>query len=211
MSYIKGFLSIHSRSHDDSLYDCPVQFTKDNINEKWYRAEFTDKDRSWTLLELVSAYNLKTFDESAVIIEILELGGQITNRVLAQLNPKYYKILLEYGFNPDCNIYDKIPLLDSALSKYASIEEVCLLVDYGAKIPKRWDHIINSPIIRQVEEYASLSDKRVQECKKCMLAMIHACNVSDFRALREILLYAARQVWRLRGGEGCGPRGHQWI
>lgn len=57
---------------------------------------------------------------------------------------------------------------------------------------------------------------RISSCRKALLALLWSCKHGSshgkgpFGALRNMMIQMATQVWCMRGGEGCGPRGHLW-
>jgi hypothetical protein len=210
MSLIQGFLA---KFYPSKFQNYPIQFTKDNINEQVY---FAHRDSNWTVLECVIQFDS---DYTDIVREILELGGTITQLSVLKAHPQYYKLLLEFGLDANYLVHDKPKtcLLQQALNEYAKFEDMSCLIDYGAKIPNRWERIINAPLLRQVEKYALLSNHRASSCRQALLALIRVCKHSRLRpaqrplwGLRGVILEIAKQVWRMRGGEGCGARAHNW-
>lgn len=149
----------------------------------------------------------------------LSLGVTITNRSFLGCDHVYIRPLLEYGFDTNRIIS---PCLRIG-------RDIFLLIDFGAKIPDWTKTEVEHYKIEEIEAYASLSDRRVQECRKALLTLLRACTESSsyskgpfgggaafgggagFAALRDMMIQMTYQVWRIRGGEGCGPRGHKWI
>lgn len=82
-----------------------------------------------------------------------------------------------------------------------------LLMQYGATLANIPD-IIGIPY--WLKEMEIGFKQRVAECRKTLLALLFVCKVSPFRPVVEILLCIATQVWRLKGGEGVGPRAKEW-
>lgn len=88
-----------------------------------------------------------------------------------------------------------------------------LLMDYGSNM--------GAPYNRR-HNYILLVKYRIAECRRALLALLSACDTSKlhnrgpfgggagFAALRGIMIQIASQAWAMRGGEGCGPRGHLW-
>lgn len=78
-----------------------------------------------------------------------------------------------------------------------------LLMQYGATLANIPDTI---GIPHWLKEMEIGFKRRVGECRKALLTILYVCTRGAFRPTGEILLCAARQVWCMKGGEGCGPR-----
>lgn len=132
---------------------------------------------------------------------LLSLGAVITHNCF--VDPWQYKFLLEAGADPNVCDDTKTQLITHCIvtSKY----DLCrLLIDYGANSPEKNDYF---------STYASISNHRVSECRQALLALLRVCNQSSSpfgAALRCVMIQMATQVWRMKGGDGCGARGHKW-
>jgi hypothetical protein len=135
-----------------------------------------------------------------LVPQLLSLGAEITCETLCMTHPNHVEWILERI--PDTKII--------SLERCALSFDVCflhILIDWGVKVPIRFTHFHNdAPGPLELRHYASLSDLRVQECRKALLALIRLCD----RRLRGVILCIAKQVWASRGPDGCGPRGHLW-
>lgn len=188
-STLEGFLKIVKNRY---AFKFPDVVTKENINIP---------RGGYYILDLAIANNYK--NASKILIQ---MGGKTNLQNIVRCNPDLLTCVLESGANTNhtLDFEDFIT--------WGPIEGL-LLIDYNVKPPP------SSPIIREqfetptkvIEQYVLLSNARARECKKCLLTISYACTISPFRALREILLCAARQVWVMKGVEGCGPRGHLWL
>jgi hypothetical protein len=172
----------------------PDEITRENVNTT---LRYTDGYET-TILELACRYDKYIEKCEEFLSTLLSLGAVITYNCF--IDPPRYKFLLEAGADP--NICDPAgsSLIRNCLktSKY----DLCrLFIDYGAKSPEKKGYF---------PTYASISNHRVFQCRKALLALIRTCKRSKFPALRGIMLCLAKQVWRLRGGDGCGARGHKW-
>lgn len=118
--------------------------------------------------------------------------------------PHCVEMLLENGAEIEAKTNEGFTPLESYLEFNYRPESVQFLLLHGAKV----ENVKNIPT--WVKEFDATLKKRVQECRKTLLALLFACNISPFRATREILLCIASQVWRLKEGEDAGPRAQGW-
>lgn len=169
----------------------PHEITNENINIP---------RGGYYILDLAIANNYKNASKM-----LIQMGGKTNLQNIVKCNPELLACVLESG----ANTHHALDLEDFIVQGPI----VCLLlIDYNVKPPP------SSPIIREqfetptkaIEQYALLSNARARECKKRLLTILYVCKVSPFRPVVEILLCAARQVWAMKGGEGCGPRAHGW-
>lgn len=193
------------------LFVIPHVITKKNVNDIIHGNTFKTRLMEITTLH----YNNYKY----VFPYIMSLEAIITAQSFVACEGVYVRPLLEYGYNP---AYMIRPCLGIG-------RDIFLLIDFGAKIPEWTKTEVEHYKIEEIEAYASLSDRRVQECRKALLALLWCCGGdlsltkgpfgggagfagrAAFGALRGIIVQMTIQVWRLRGGEGCGPRGHKWI
>lgn len=142
---------------------------------------------------------------------LIEYGVDIEKRITRRnLTPLHYAVtfssytcvyyLLDAGANVNVVANDGCDILSNARDKRI----IELLIDAGVNVQP------GQIIDRYPHEYYALVQKRISSCRQSLLTMMHACTISRFRPLVEMLLSAARQSWVMRGGEGCGPRGHHW-
>ena len=187
----------------------PDVVTKENVNEL---IQLQDHDRR-TLLQM--AVN-SSYTNKRMISQLVELGAIITCDLLFSSSLRRY--FLEMGADVNQICPSGLCVLDYVIVG-ANLREGMDLIDYGAKPkdpylyylvddfdPRTKDRAI------KLHEYSLLSDKHGQVCRKALLTLIRVCKGSkSLRGLKDVILEIAKQVWRLRGGEGVGPRGHLWI
>lgn len=189
-----------------SIINDVVKITPENVNQPFPWMKAGPDYINWLMLA-VSWFQC-TKD---IVIKILSFNPNITYDTLKYCRYEFYELLLDYGI--DVNIqnkdgvrfFDTLSTIDLPPSLYYNF------VDYGVNFSNVEGHISKNLL-----DYVSLSNRRVFLCRKALLALLCVCNISSFRALREILLCVANQAWRLKGagggsaGEGCGPRAHKW-
>lgn len=213
--YIKAFIDYFSDGEDSEIIKPPKIYTQENINDKCIHS--TPPDKSFTILELAVCFK---HDHYLAIEAMLELGAEITDISLNNCLPIYYNTLLEFGnLDPNrCVRAGKISLLQLALTKLATLDEIHCIIDYGGKPPKGWEKLSNAPMIRQFEAYASLSNSRVVSSRKALAALIICCKQRThqgtlvFGAVRDVLFAVAREMWAQKGpaDKCCGPRSALW-
>lgn len=188
---IKGFLS-YLELHDGYI-NLPDTITKDNVNTPLYNGIF--QNTSCLLKESIYDCN------EDIIKFLISIGADFTFDCLeAVTNEQQVKLLLELGISFDSRIMDK---------SVNNPKIMFFLIDYGVKIPKFWR------IYKQFKRYTDYDDSvvkyRVRVCREYLLALIYICKRSPlFRPLGGIIKDFTKQAWRLRGSEGCGPRGKGW-
>lgn len=133
---------------------------------------------------------------------------------------KMIRLFVDYGADIFAINHSGKSVIQCALSSYdfATVE---VLLDLGAKVPTKpeigtfgyaqcletWEH---------AKDYNDIVQKRISSCRKTLLALLSACNASKlhngaaFGGLKDIMIQMASQAWAMRGGEGCGARGHLW-
>jgi hypothetical protein len=185
----------------------PDIVTKENVNELiqiW--------GGQMTLLKIATNYD---YTREKVIPQLLELGATITYNLI--LNSSLQRYFLEMGADVNQLCPSGLCVLDYIIVG-GSFREGTDLIDYNAK-PKNLylSYLTDDFDLRskdravKLHEYSLLSDKRVQECRKALLALIRVCKGSkSLRGLKGVILEMAKQVWSIRGPTG-GPRGHLWI
>lgn len=218
---LEGFLAILKERHNPNWGSCqiPNVVTKENVNEScgsWFGNR--------TLLELALDY-IET--KQTIIPFLINLGANITPNCI--LNKDYGPVFLDLGMNPNIPYSTDSPEMMSVFETHIlfmkNISLGNMLIDYGGKPTGGWAHfkvqyfglLGRGDKVISYQAYSLLSDRRVQECRKSLLALLSACTNSSshtkgpFGALRGVMIQIASQVWAMRGGEGCGPRGHTWI
>lgn len=210
---LEGFLKHLKRAYNPIWGPCPIPdvVTRENVNQS-YESIYENR----TLLELAFD-DFSTF--KSVIPILLSLGATIKCRCLFNKDTATY--FLDLGTNPNMPFNSSMTpfnLFETYVLFATDISLGNILIDYGGKPIGGWSRFIGqnqqatfSTRIINYRRYATLSNRRVQECRKALLAILFACNISSFRPVVEILLSAARQTWAMRGGEGCGPRGWLWV
>lgn len=190
-----------------SVTTLPSKITKENVNDVLYNIS----NNETTIIDLTIIFGIK-FQEpiNIEVRSLLSLGANVSPYSLAFCPNYVLDLFFEFGADPNMKAGQSNCYLIEFLEGHVRINSCTLCIDYGAKIPKDWDERRNK-LRDELIEYSLLSNRRVQECKRCLLAIAYVCNISPFRPVGEILLSAARQVWAMRGGEGVGPRGHNWI
>lgn len=183
--------------------NCPNEITKDNVNMRLHISHEPEEEiDGWTFLEeavYICDYNM--------VERILALHPCISyTEVVAANDVVPLSMMLEAGANSNCLCkYDGEHIINHGKSmRYKWFFK--LLVDYGANT---FNMALAHP--KKHFDYAKLSERRVAECREVLLTIFYVCSVSKFRALREILLCAARQIWCIKGGDGVGSRGHGWF
>lgn len=172
--------------------------TKENVNNL-LNHEAYDVKINWLTIA-VSLSNLS----KKLVSKILEFEPNVLDETLALCHPIFFRLLLDYGvdvhkfFNANYYVTHNTHN-DITHHHYA-------FVDYGIGT-NEFMRYVNHPI---AVGYAIRSDRCVQKCKGWLLTILYMCTRSAFRPVVEILLCAARQVWAMRGGEGCAPRGPLW-
>lgn len=175
-----------------------VKITAENVNE---RILWRDKNEVNWLLLAVSWYGCT----KEIVEKILSLKPIVVYKSLRYCRYEFYELLLDYGVDVHMQDEDGNRFFDTFSKMYPPLRTCFLFVDYGAKLSKG-----NEIMSKTFLEYVSISNRRVSLCRKALFALLCVCNISSFRALREILLCVANQAWRLKSGEGCGPRAHKW-
>lgn len=175
------------------LYLFPEEITRENVNNNiphhsCYKI---------TILALACAFDKRVEECEEFLSALLSLGAVITHDCF--VDSRRYKFLLEAGADPNVCDATKRPLIIHCIA--TSQYDLCrLLIDYGANSPERGGYF---------PTYASISNHRVSECRQALLALLRACNQSS-SPLRGMMIQIATQVWRMKGGDGCGARGHNW-
>jgi hypothetical protein len=192
------FLRYIKRKH----INCPDVITRDNVNMKLYSDLFEgDEDpEGWTFLEeAVYIHDTETTSW------LLNLNATISYFELSNCQvPSLLNLLLEAGGNPNCYNGEFI-INDRRRLRYHWFCE--MLIDYGSDTSNM---VISH--LRGSFDYVNLSNHRVQVCRQTLLGLIRVCKGSKYlRGLRGVILEIAKQVWAMRGGEGCGPRGKRWV
>jgi hypothetical protein len=176
-------------------FDIPNEITRDNVN----RLEPTVKQ---TILGLVLTGE-EISEQTILMIEyLLSIGATIHPFDVVYSKYEILCYLLDKGYNPNTDM-----LLYSI--EQGMKNRPFTLIDYGAVLPK------NLPIHRRIHftkyiDYTTLSNSRVATSRKALSALLWCCKRS-FIPLRGIILELARSAWALKGGEGCGPRGKEWV
>jgi hypothetical protein len=201
---LEGFLESLRQQHHPRWGPCPFPdvVTEENVNRK-YGFEYEFK----TLLEL-AVYRFANAKEK-IIPSLLNIGAKIP--VQCFLYVRVMKYFLELGIDPNhITTPDGYSCLDT-LALYSdpiSTVKAQYLMDYGARPNREWNLRTNHGYF--LYEYFQLVNRRASSCRQALLALIRTCKRSKFPALRGIVLCFAKQVWAMRGGEGCGARGHLW-
>lgn len=119
---------------------------------------------------------------------------------------------IDYGADVFATSHADKNVMDYSLTSHDD-ELFKILLDAGAPLPKKPQITADEFVKRNydyVMQYHSTVQRRISSCRNSLLALLRLCNVSSFRALREMILQITFQVWAMRGGEGCGARGHGW-
>lgn len=200
--HIKAFLEEFSHYPEK-----PDVFTKENINLKWFPVQ-GNPDETWTLLELAVCFRHNHLE---AINEMIRLGATLTDNVIVRTRTEYIHILLEAGLDPNRRVGSN-SVMSYMFFRGATFDEMCLLIDYGGKTPKRWRNIINAPRLREIEYYIPLSDARVSRCRRTLTSIFISCkSSSSFKSLKGPILEILKGMWcEQRGPDGCGPRSHGW-
>ena len=202
---IKGLFN-QVKAASVSFEECPPVFTKENINTPCVKYSLLrEKLRALECLVYVFV------DARDIVKYALDLGAEITEMVTNISKPIYYKILFEAGVDPNHIVAGHTPLIQLAfIHRSATLEEIRVIIDYGGTMPKRWNPRDEARMLPYLEQYALLSDSRVATSRKSLCALLW-CSKRSFIPLRGIILELAKQAWAQKGGEGCGPRGHEWV
>lgn len=181
-----------------------IKITAENVNQRLF---WRDRNEVNWLLLAVSWYGCT----EEIVKKILSLKPIVVYKSLRYCRYEFYELLLEYGIDVHMHDEDGNRFFDTFSKMYPPLRACFLFVDYGAKLSNG-----NEIMSKTFSEYVSISNKRVSLCRKALLALLCACNVSlfpmgrAFGALNGIISQMTSQVWRMRGGEGCGPRAHLW-
>jgi hypothetical protein len=111
-------------------------------------------------------------------------------------------ILLECGLDITKKSQSGHTILDSNIIRMlldmgVPLSEKLTRMDSGFK--SNWEY---------AKSYNTIVQSRISTCRQVLLALIRTCRRSKLRpAQRGVILEIAKQVWRQRGGEGCGARG----
>lgn len=168
--------------------------TKENINKDFKHQLPFGNSR---FIELATRDNMY---HVSVVLFLLSLGAEITHQSFLHSCDPISKILLEHGFVPTASILKQWVRDD---------RDTDLLIDYGAKIDPYWNPLGGPPL--QLTFYSGVSNQRVSLCRQSEKALLVFCRIGPFAALRRMVQEFAKQMWRMRGAEGCGPRGHGWV
>lgn len=179
--------------------------TKENVNNL-----LTHESYSGQINWLTIAASLSSSSEK-LVSKILEFEPVILDETLALCSPTFFKALLDYGVDVhkffNANYYVTHNTHNDITHHHYAFN------DYGIGTNEFMRHLKHPVAVG----YAIGSDRCVQQCKGWLLTILYICSISSFRSsCREILLCAARrrrlcrQVWAMRGKEGCGPRAHLW-
>lgn len=181
---------------------------------------------TWTLL----MYSVHTGSKRCTIL-LLEYGCKVNyvdeagQSALHKCGfyPHCVEMLLENGAETEAKANEGFTPLASYLWRNYRPESVQFLLLHGAKV----ENVKNTNTLfipTWVKEFDATLKKRVQECRKALLALLWCCKCSNLRrqrplwggaafggragfaAVRGVIFQMATQVWRLKGGEGCGPR-----
>lgn len=137
---------------------------------------------------------------------LLSLGATVNATTLYTADQNHVKFILEEGLDV------RTVCFETAVTHFQKEDNIFLLVDWGVTVPSKFiifDNDLEGP--NELRAYASLSNARVQECRKYLLALLWYCKLSNLHPLWGVILQMATQVWRLKGSEGVGPRGHEWV
>ena len=207
MSRIKAFFETIQNEHIRK--NLPSVFTEENINITYKSITMQNVygDDLLTILEFLVTF-INAYD---AVKEALDLGAKITPTTIQYSRLVYYELLLEKGLDPNCLIDGTTPLMNYALFyKICDATDAMIIIDFGGRIPKKWTRIANAPMLRELEQYALLSNTRVTTSRKSLCALLWCVRNGLFPALRGIIVELTRVAWAQRGGEGCGPRGALW-
>lgn len=216
---LEGFLKHLKRAYNPIWGPCPIPnvVTRENVNQS-YESIYENR----TLLEL-AVDDFYTFKN--VIPILLSLGATIKCSCLLDKDAATY--FLDLGANPNMPFNSSMTpfnLFETYVLFATDISLGNILIDYGGKPTGGWSRFISqnqqaifSTRIINYGRYAILSNRRVDECRKALLALLRICDNNSsytkgpFGALRGVMIQMASQVWAMRGGEGCGARGHKWV
>lgn len=182
----------------------PDVVTKENVNIPYHKISILDSALLYGNTEVASV--------------LIQMGAKVQSKSILRLcNYKFLEPILEMGIvTPD-------QTRECYQSNSPGGDRCILFVDYGIPAPRSWAYYVRLESTGRLERYTTLSEARVQECRKALLALLRCCNQSSshikggfagraaFGALRSMMIQIATQVWRLKGGEGVGPRAHGWI
>lgn len=170
------------------------EITKENVNNTFNSSGRRIIDYAVIYEDLYESY----------IPWLLLLGATVNATTLYSTHQNHVKFVLEAGLDVTTVSIERAAVHFHEYNLY-------LLINWGVKLPSKFIHFpYNAPGPVALKEYASLSNARVQECRKALLALLRICNQSVFRPLRDGMIQMATQVWRFKGGEGVGPRSHKW-
>lgn len=185
----------------------PKVITSENINNPIRGS--TSLFSAPTVLTIAVQGNYK-----ATVIELLKLKPDITYETLVCCN-NYDMLNLLLDYDPEAIHYSSILDCESIINSWLACD--CFwffkcLVDYGMPM---W--ALHSKHRDDEKAYISLVKCRIDMCRKSMLTLLWCCNSElfppkrAFGALKGIIVQMTTQAWVMRGGEGCGARGHLWI
>ena len=174
--------------------------TKENVNTILIKYDLT-------LIEL--CVRESCCFEDGVVTWLLSMGAEITEETLLNCcdDLKYLKYLLEHVAHKK----KMTTLIERTAVFWCSVNRICLLIDYRIQCPYRFTRVEeNSSGVQKIRAYERLSNSRVTTSRKSLCALLW-CSRNGFIPLRGIILELARAAWAQRGGDGCGPRGHEWL
>lgn len=169
----------------------PNTLTKENVNME---LKFGNRPYK-TFLEEASYH--KRHD---IIPILLSLEAIITTNALylGSNNYELLKLYLESGADPK--------LLGSIND--GSYGTCSLLLDYGGCLSLAvYDH----PKWSRIIDYNSIVGCRITKCRVTILAAVLSTKQSAFRSLKDLILLISKEMWQMRGPDGCGPRAHTWF
>lgn len=107
------------------------------------------------------------------------------------------RVLLRTGGNPSCLggiVFQKLPIC-------------ALLLDYGGFLSPYW---INNGCPQEIIDYNQRVSFRISSSRKTLAALMICCKGGPFRAQRDVIHTIAKEMWCMKGPEGCGPRAYEW-
>lgn len=150
---------------------------------------------------------------------LISLGALFTGCCMSSISSvRVAKALFKYGI--DLTKYD----VGFFVGPFYTHKLGFFLIDMGCLKPYynfRTHH--KETLKRLVHYYNNQVLPRISSCRQSLLALLWCCTQrsshgkgpfgggAGFAALSNMMIQMATQVWCMRGGDGCGPRGHLWI